>query len=99
MTHTGPPDSMREHVVAAAHAMLKGDWKKCRDYILSIKALDLFLNVDQLKEMLTRYVVSHETYASFVANSTSKGGGGTTPGPLSGTKKPFHHNILYAQKS
>ena len=62
MTHTGPPDSMREHVVAAAHAMLKGDWKKCRDYILSIKALDLFLNVDQLKEMLTRYVhvVLHE---------------------------------------
>ena len=46
---------MREHVVAAAHAMLKGDWKNCRDYILSIKAWDLFLNVDQLKEMLTRY--------------------------------------------
>ena len=53
---SGPPDSMREHVVAAAHAMLKGDWKNCRDYILSIKAWDLFLNVDQLKEMLARYV-------------------------------------------
>ena len=56
MTHTGPPDSMREHVVAAAHAMLKGDWKNCRDYILSIKAWDLFLNVEQLKEMLARYI-------------------------------------------
>ena len=52
----GPPDSMREHVVAAAHAMLKGDWKSCKDYILSIKAWDLFLNVDQLKEMLARYM-------------------------------------------
>ena len=55
--YTGPPDSMREHVVAAAHSMLKGDWKSCKDYILSIKAWDLFLNVDQLKEMLARYNV------------------------------------------
>ena len=57
---SGPPDSMHEHVVAAAHAMLKGDWKNCKDYILSIKAWDLFLNIDQLKEMLTRY----EKYSS-----------------------------------
>ena len=58
MIHTGPPDSMREHVVAAAHAMLKGDWKNCRHYILSIKAWDLFLNVEQLKEMLARYMIA-----------------------------------------
>ena len=35
--HVGPPDSMREHVVAAAHAMMVGDWKMCNEYILSIK--------------------------------------------------------------
>lgn len=29
---------MREHVVAAAHAMKSGNWIKCRDFILSIKA-------------------------------------------------------------
>ena len=62
---SGPPDSMREHVVAAAHAMLKGDWKNCRDYILSIKAWDLFLNVDQLKEMLTRYA-KHNIYFAYL---------------------------------
>ncbi len=28
---------MREHVVAAAHAMEKGNWKACRDFITSIK--------------------------------------------------------------
>ena len=39
--HLGPPESMREHVVAAAHAMRKGDWKKCRDYILSIKVSNI----------------------------------------------------------
>ena len=34
---TGPPETMREHIVAAANAMKIGDWKKCRDYILDIK--------------------------------------------------------------
>lgn len=61
----GPPDSMREHVVAAAHAMLKGDWKNCRDYILSIKAWDLFLNVEQLKEMLARKI-QEETLRTYI---------------------------------
>ncbi len=28
---------MREHVVAAAHAMETGNWKACKDYITSIK--------------------------------------------------------------
>ena len=35
----GPPETMREHVVAAANAMKCGDWKKCRDYILDIKVI------------------------------------------------------------
>ena len=39
---SGPPESMREHVVAAAHAMGKGNWKACCDYITSIKVLILF---------------------------------------------------------
>lgn len=33
----GPPESTREHVVAASRAMLKGDWRKCRDYIINDK--------------------------------------------------------------
>jgi len=31
----GPPANTREHVVAASRAMLKGDWIKCRDYIIN----------------------------------------------------------------
>lgn len=38
----GPPDSMREHVVAAAHAMMEGDWKMCNEYILSIKVCEKY---------------------------------------------------------
>lgn len=33
----GPPENTREHLVAATRAMLKGDWKKCRDYIINEK--------------------------------------------------------------
>lgn len=33
----GPPETMREHIVAAAKAMKKGDWKKCAQYILAVK--------------------------------------------------------------
>ena len=34
---SGPPESMREHVVAASKAMKKGDWRQCRDYILAVR--------------------------------------------------------------
>lgn len=33
----GPPESMREHIVAASRAMRNGDWKKCRDMIVNEK--------------------------------------------------------------
>ena len=33
----GPPESMREHVVAASKAMRNGDWKKARDFIINDK--------------------------------------------------------------
>jgi len=33
----GPPENTREHVVAASRAMLRGDWIKCRDYIINDK--------------------------------------------------------------
>ena len=33
----GPPETMREHVVAAANAMKSGNWTQSRDYILNIK--------------------------------------------------------------
>ena len=38
---SGPPESMREHVVAASKAMKKGNWKQCKDYILAVKVHQL----------------------------------------------------------
>ena len=37
----GPPESMREHVVAASKAMKKGDWKQCSEYILAVKVTEV----------------------------------------------------------
>jgi len=37
MTLVGPPESMREHVVAASKSMKVGDWKACQDYLINEK--------------------------------------------------------------
>lgn len=33
----GPPESMREHVVAASKAMRNGNWQACADFIINEK--------------------------------------------------------------
>lgn len=33
----GPPESMREHVVAAAKAMRNGNWSACNNFIINEK--------------------------------------------------------------
>ncbi|KHJ78883.1 PCI domain protein [Oesophagostomum dentatum] len=56
----GPPENTREHVVAASRAMLAGDWKKCRDYIvndkMNQKVWNLFRNADRVKEMVVKRI-------------------------------------------
>ena len=37
LTHSGPPESMREHVVAASKEMSKGNWRECADFVLAVK--------------------------------------------------------------
>uniref|UniRef100_A0A0B7BD44 Eukaryotic translation initiation factor 3 subunit C n=1 Tax=Arion vulgaris TaxID=1028688 RepID=A0A0B7BD44_9EUPU len=56
-TLTGPPESMREHVVAASKSMRNGDWRKCRDYIINekmnAKVWDLFYQADKVRDMIS----------------------------------------------
>ena len=54
----GPPESMREHVVAASKAMKTGDWKKCKNYIINEKmnqkvTIALSLNLHTVKLLLS----------------------------------------------
>lgn len=52
----GPPENTREHVVAASRALLRGDWKACRDYIvnekMNMKVWNLFHRSDKVREMV-----------------------------------------------
>ncbi|XP_051163189.1 eukaryotic translation initiation factor 3 subunit C isoform X1 [Leptopilina boulardi] len=56
----GPPESMREHVVAAAKAMRNGNWLACNNFIINekmnAKVWDLFYQADKVRSMLTRLI-------------------------------------------
>lgn len=56
----GPPESMREHVVAASKAMRNGNWKACNKYIINekmnAKVWDLFYQADEVRTMLTKLI-------------------------------------------
>merc|ERR1719150_3569458 len=65
----GPPESMREHIVAASKAMRNGDWRKCRDFIINskmnAKVWDLFYEADKVREMLSRKI-QEETLRTYL---------------------------------
>merc|ERR1711997_1390755 len=65
----GPPESMREHVVAASKAMRNGDWKKCRDFVINdkmnAKVWDLFHEADKVRKMLSRKI-QEETLRTYL---------------------------------
>uniref|UniRef100_A0A4W6G7U2 Eukaryotic translation initiation factor 3 subunit C n=1 Tax=Lates calcarifer TaxID=8187 RepID=A0A4W6G7U2_LATCA len=56
----GPPESMREHVVAASKAMKMGDWRTCHSFIINekmnSKVWDLFPETQRVREMLVRSI-------------------------------------------
>ncbi|XP_025829104.1 eukaryotic translation initiation factor 3 subunit C [Agrilus planipennis] len=65
----GPPESMREHVVAAAKAMRNGHWAACNNYIINekmnAKVWDLFYQADAVRSMLTR-LIKEETLRTYL---------------------------------
>ncbi|XP_050091177.1 eukaryotic translation initiation factor 3 subunit C [Anopheles aquasalis] len=56
----GPPESMREHVVAAAKAMRHGDWNACANFIvnkkMNVKVWDLFFEANRVREMMVKFI-------------------------------------------
>jgi translation initiation factor 3 subunit C len=51
-TFSGPPENVRDHVMAATRAMCKGDWRRGRELLLSLNAWGLLFNKDGVLEML-----------------------------------------------
>lgn len=56
----GPPESMREHVVAASKAMRHGDWNACANFIvnkkMNTKVWNLFYEPDRVRTMLVKFI-------------------------------------------
>ncbi|GFQ96742.1 eukaryotic translation initiation factor 3 subunit C, partial [Trichonephila clavata] len=56
----GPPESMREHVVAASKAMRVGNWRNCKDFIINekmnAKVWDLFHQAEKVREMISQKI-------------------------------------------
>jgi len=65
----GPPESMREHIVAASKAMRNGDWKGCKNFIINdkmnAKVWDLFYEADKVREMLVKKI-QEETMRTYL---------------------------------
>lgn len=95
----GPPESMREHVVAAAKAMRNGNWFACDKFIINekmnAKVWDLFHQADKVRSMLTRLIKEEalRTYLftySHVYDSISM----PTLAEMFQLKRPVVHSII-----
>jgi hypothetical protein len=49
---TGPPESVRDHVMAASRAMSRGDWGKAYAFITALKMWSLMPEKDEVLAML-----------------------------------------------
>jgi len=49
---SGPPENMRDHVMAAAKALRSGDWKECANNVTAIRCWSLLTNSENVKEKL-----------------------------------------------
>eukprot|EP00040_Diaphanoeca_grandis_P002334 m.21305 g.21305 ORF g.21305 m.21305 type:complete len:981 (+) comp13342_c0_seq1:129-3071(+) len=55
-TFGGPPESPRDHIVAASMELLNGNWKACRDLVMSLNVWNLFPEKEFVKGMLVKKI-------------------------------------------
>lgn len=95
----GPPESMREHIVAASKAMRNGNWTACVNFIINekmnAKVWDLFYESDKVREMLARLIKEESlrtylfTYSNVYASISMQ-----TLAEMFELNKPVVHSII-----
>eukprot|EP00036_Acanthoecidae_sp_10tr_P008323 CAMPEP_0182919282 /NCGR_PEP_ID=MMETSP0105_2-20130417/2603_1 /TAXON_ID=81532 ORGANISM="Acanthoeca-like sp., Strain 10tr" /NCGR_SAMPLE_ID=MMETSP0105_2 /ASSEMBLY_ACC=CAM_ASM_000205 /LENGTH=1048 /DNA_ID=CAMNT_0025056443 /DNA_START=122 /DNA_END=3270 /DNA_ORIENTATION=- len=55
-TFVGPPETNKEHLLAASLALLKGDWRQANEYAMALRVWKLFPKPDEVTTMLTQKI-------------------------------------------
>ena len=55
-TFSGPPENVRDHVMAGTRAMGKGEWRRTRDLLLGLNAWNLMEAKEAVLEMLGKKI-------------------------------------------
>lgn len=68
---SGPPENVRDHVVAASKALMKGDWRKAHTYITALNVWALVPQKDSVLAML-RTKLQAEALRTYLFNYSSQ---------------------------
>eukprot|EP01027_Heterolobosea_sp_BB2_P003508 GEZU01005314.1.p1 GENE.GEZU01005314.1~~GEZU01005314.1.p1 ORF type:complete len:952 (-),score=400.13 GEZU01005314.1:3202-6057(-) len=53
---TGPPENTKDHINAAARALMKGDWRTCTDMIMKLTIWNYMADRERVQEMIKKQI-------------------------------------------
>lgn len=69
-TFVGPPENTRDHIMAAARALSRGEWKECVELVMKLPAWKLVANDESVRATLKRKIQEEGLRTYLFAYST-----------------------------